>query len=155
MYKRQTRAFSASYHVAQNSGTGILSIPHELLLEITQYLGPPIDYTEPVDRTGVFLSRRQPYRMNTKRRHTLRSLSQCCQVLRSFFLPLAWECFDIYCPKFDNGYETRKDYETISMGLESKSKALAKSPELWAYVRYESAAGSCLPLSCSNYLVIV
>src|ERR1700685_3724976 len=69
----------------QNNGAGMHSMPHELLLEILQYLGPPLDLT------GVGFGGTPPYPMNSKRRRTLHSLSQCCQTLRSFFLPLAWE----------------------------------------------------------------
>jgi hypothetical protein len=141
MSKRRIKASSTPYHIPQNNGVGILSMPHELLLEIAYYLGPSIGHTELFDGIGGFLGRRQPYRMNTERRQTLLSLSQCCRFLRSFFLPLAWECFDIYSPKFgDNGYEARKDHQDIAKDLELKSKALAENPELGAHVRYESFA---------------
>ncbi|KIM83338.1 hypothetical protein PILCRDRAFT_819586 [Piloderma croceum F 1598] len=137
MSKRRIKASSTPYHVAQNDGVGILSMPHELLLEITHYLGPLIGHT--VDTRiggGRFLGSRQPYRMNTERRQTLLSLSQCCRFLRSFFLPLAWECFDIHSPKFGNyGHEARNTHQDIAKNLELKSKALAENPELGAHVR--------------------
>jgi hypothetical protein len=129
---KRINASLTTYH-AQNNGVGILSMPHELLLEITYYLGPLFDRIG-----GDFLGRRLPYRMNTERRQTLLSLSQCCRFLRSFFLPLAWECFDIYSPiiNYDDD-EIQYDHRDITKNLELKSKALVENPELGAHVRYE------------------
>ena len=113
---------------ASINGAGILSIPHELLLAIARHLGPPIEFLDPMrdNFTG------QPsFSMNSQRRQTLHSLSQCCRVLRSFFLPLAWEYFEL-----PPGKRLRTSSRSM-VALESKSRALARHPNLAAYVRYE------------------
>src|ERR1700690_4341766 len=114
---------------AQNNGAGIQSMPHELLLEILQYLGPPLDRT-----TGHF-GGTPPYPLNNERRRTLHSLSQCCRALRSFFLPLAWEYFDACFAR--NGHDECHGWGSQSRNLESKSRGLIQNPNLAAYVRYE------------------
>jgi hypothetical protein len=136
----KTSESSVSYHVTpeaqSDSSAGILSMPHELLLEITQHLGTPILYAELLDSRRNFWNRRKPYRLNKERRRTLYSLSQSCRDLRLFFLPLAWEYFDFYCATYDvRGNEIPKDRQSISQDLESKSIGLARNLHLAAHVR--------------------
>ena len=117
---------------AQNKGPSMHSMPHELLLEILQYLGPPLD------RTAGYFGRTLPYPLNNERRRTLHSLSQCCRALRSFFLPLAWEYVDACCAK--NGHNGCVMWNrSRSQNLELKSKGLVQNPKLAAYVRYDEA----------------
>src|ERR1700691_5285644 len=115
---------------AQNNGPSMHSMPHELLLEILQYLGPPLDRTA---------GRMLPYPLNNERRRTLHSLSQCCRALRSFFLPLAWEYVDACCAKNGHGEcEGWAQMRKRERNLELKSRGLVQNPNLAAYVRYES-----------------
>ena len=115
----------------QNNGAGIQSMPHELLLEILQYLGPPLD------RTTSYFGGTPPYPLNSERRQTLHSLSQCCRALRSFFLPLAWEYVDACRAKNGHGEcEGWAQMRKRQRNLELKSRGLVQNPKLAAYVRY-------------------
>jgi hypothetical protein len=126
--RRKTSSVASN---AQHSGAGIQSMPHELLLEILQYLGPPLD------RTGYF-GGTPPYPLNSERRQTLHSLSQCCRALRSFFLPLAWEYVDACRAKNGHGECDWTQMRKRQRNLELKSRGLVQNPNLAAYVRYES-----------------
>src|ERR1700691_4930060 len=105
---------------AHNYGAGIHSMPHELLLEILQYLGQPLDLT-----AGLF-GGTPPYPQNSERRRALHSLSQCCRALRSFFLPLAWEYLDACCSK--NGHNECTEWKrSRPQNFESKSRGLVQN----------------------------
>ena len=133
MSNKRIKTFSISIHDAsesQENGVGIHSMPHELLLEILQYLGQPLDLT------AASFDGKPPYPLNTERRRTLHSLSQCCRALRSFFLPLAWEYVDACCAK--NGHDGCVMWNrSRSQNLELKSRGLVQNPKLAAYVRYD------------------
>lgn len=130
-------------------------MPHELLLEISQYLGPPFDFVTPLDWSinqmysdGILV-----YLINSERRRTLHSLSQCCRALRSFFLPLAWEYFDACCTKDDHqaciGWKPPG-----SPNLELKCEGLVENPNLAAYVRYEMFFPHHFALPIVNCIII-
>jgi len=115
---------------AHNNGTGIQFLPHELLLEILLYLGPPLD------QTLCSFGETSSYLLNSERRRTLYYLSQCCRTLRLFFLPLAWEYVDACCAKDGHGEcEDRKQKRKRQRNLELKSRGLVENPNLAAYVR--------------------
>ncbi|KAF9527088.1 hypothetical protein CPB83DRAFT_856711 [Crepidotus variabilis] len=69
---------------------GFAIFPNELLLQILDYLPP---FTPPVANYGRGDA---AIEVHNTRRSALRALSQTCRSLRQFFLPYAWEYFEIY-----------------------------------------------------------
>jgi hypothetical protein len=122
--------------------TSILSMPHELLLEIPKYLGPTISL--PAERLH-WMSRRWggclPYPVYGIRARALRSLSQTSHSLRLFFLPLVWENFDACCAKDDNYGLGSADTQltAIYLMLKLRSEGLIRHRDLGAFVRYVCA----------------
>jgi hypothetical protein len=112
----------------QSTRTGILSMPHELMLELLQYLGPGMGL--PNRMPDSFNGRIMPYPLNGERRTALHALSQTCRVPCLFFLPLAWECLDTCSAKYDDvaiGYGSQVwdlQSQSIFQNLKSKSKGL-------------------------------
>jgi hypothetical protein len=111
----------------------MLSLPHELLLEIPQYLGPIVNLADPSGRWDAAFS----YEKYSIRTLTLTALSQTCRALRAFFLPLVWQYLNVCCAKDDNeGFgDWPHHMESISQNLQSKSNGLLRNPNLAAYVQ--------------------
>jgi hypothetical protein len=123
----------------QRVSVGILSMPHELLLEIPKYLGPAIGL--PAERVHWMSRRwggRLPYPVYRIRVQALRSLSQSSHSLRLFFLPLLWEHFDACCAKDDeHGLGTSdRQFTSFHLMLKLKSEGLIRHTDLAAFVRY-------------------
>ncbi|KAJ7625548.1 hypothetical protein FB45DRAFT_1029907 [Roridomyces roridus] len=89
----------------------LFTLPLELHRAIASHLGAPI-----------------PYSTNAR---TAFVLSQTCQQLRTIFLPLLWECWNV-CVKSRNGGVW---YKALGDFLQRASEGLAKQPELLSYVR--------------------
>jgi hypothetical protein len=128
-------ALDATVPGTQSTRPGFLSMPHELMLEIPQYLGPAMGVSNP-DNLGRIL----PYPPQTARRTALRALSQTCRTLRPLFLPLSWECLDNSSAKIND--RNKEPWEVVSWcaseNLELKSRGLAENWNLVAYVQYVS-----------------
>jgi len=137
--RKRLKLASAVTQGIPEAPTSILSMPHELLLEIPKYLGPRIGL--PAERLH-WMSRRWggclPYPVYGIRVRALRSLSQTSHSLRLFFLPLVWENFDACCAKDDDFGLGSADTQltAIYMMLKSRSEGLMRHRDLATFVRY-------------------
>ncbi|QRV90574.1 F-box-like protein [Ceratobasidium sp. AG-Ba] len=121
-------ASSSNPGLCNSTRTGLPSLPPELFLQIlesfreiqeidifpnTRYLG---ETDKEIDYKSRFI--------------TLRGLSQTCQALRRFFLPLLWEHFEASIL-----WGKKHWYQELGDAMKRKSKGMFQCEHLWPYVR--------------------
>ncbi|KAJ7504126.1 hypothetical protein B0H11DRAFT_1980906 [Mycena galericulata] len=125
----------------QNSSTGLLVMPVELLHLIASHFGRSVEVPYVELRTAgenPHLPSEYLYRLIA-----LRAVSQTCNQLRLVFLPILWECMDI-CVQSPKGSVF---YKALGELLKRTSEGLASEPELLSHIetvnviltRYSSA----------------